>query len=191
MPPLFGGNMKKYIYKENEYTSLYSLRDAVWKQDHIVFSTPSTKEGWAKYGITVEEIVPPELSLEELKERALKELNSNFSQARSSKRIYVDSSLGFPVNAGETAVIDVMMLTQQAQDQSEDYTVMFRAFDDTFHQVNLAQLKVLQNEIATEGSLFYQHKWNIQKQIDEATTKEELRSIDLTFPDTISLGYNE
>lgn len=183
--------MKKYIYKENEYTSLYSLRDAVWKQDHIVFSTPSTKEGWAKYGITVEEIVPPELSLEELKERALKELNSNFSQARSSKRIYVDSSLGFPVNAGETAVIDVMMLTQQAQDQNEDYTVMFRAFDDTFHQVNLAQLKVLQNEIATEGSLFYQHKWNIQKQIDEATTKEELRSIDLTFPDTISLGYNE
>lgn len=191
MPPLFGGNMKKYIYNGNEYTSLYSLRDAVWKQDHIAFCTPSTKEGWAKYGITVEEVVPPEPSLEELKKRSLNELNRAFSQARGSKRIYVDSSLGFPVNAGETAVIDVMMLTQQAQDQEEDYTVMFRAFDDTFHQVNLAQLKVLQNEIATEGSLFYQHKWNIQKQINEATSKEELKAVEIIFPDTIPLGYNE
>lgn len=61
--------MIRYTYKNNKYTSLYTLRQAIWDNDHTIYGD-LTDELKTRFGITEEEYNPEdEMTDEELASR--------------------------------------------------------------------------------------------------------------------------
>lgn len=62
----------RYIYNNKKYTSTYSLRQAIWKNEHKCYGEPKTQEEFDKCGlaVTLEEYDPiDEMTDEELSQR--------------------------------------------------------------------------------------------------------------------------
>ena len=49
------------------------------------------------------------------------------------------------------------------------------------HKLSVAQLEVLQKEVIRSGQGIYQRKWAYRKQIKNAQTVEELKTIEFNF----------
>lgn len=73
--------MIRYTYKDNKYTSMYTLRQAIWDNDHTIFGD-LTEELKSRFNITEEEYNPEdEMSDEELAQRVRNKRNSLISQS--------------------------------------------------------------------------------------------------------------
>lgn len=73
--------MIRYVYKDNKYTSMYTLRQAIWDNDHTIFGD-LTEELKIRFNITEEEYNPEdEMSDEELAQRVRNKRNSLISQS--------------------------------------------------------------------------------------------------------------
>lgn len=73
--------MIRYTYKDNKYTSMYTLRQAIWDSDHTIFGD-LTEELKIRFNITEEEYNPEdEMSDEELAQRVRNKRNSLISQS--------------------------------------------------------------------------------------------------------------
>lgn len=73
--------MIRYTYKDKKYTSLYTLRQAIWDNDHTIFGD-LTDELKTRFSITEEEYDPEdEMSDEELAQRVRNKRNSLISQS--------------------------------------------------------------------------------------------------------------
>lgn len=73
--------MIRYTYKDNKYTSMYTLRQAIWENDHTIFGD-LTEELKIRFKITEEEYDPEdEMSDEELAQRVRNRRNSLISQS--------------------------------------------------------------------------------------------------------------
>lgn len=73
--------MIRYTYKDNKYTSMYTLRQAIWDNDHTIFGD-LTEELKIRFNITEEEYNPEdEMSDEELAQRVRNKRNSLISQS--------------------------------------------------------------------------------------------------------------
>lgn len=73
--------MLRYTYKDKKYTSLYTLRQAIWDNDHTIFGN-ITEELKIRFNITEEEYDPEdEMSDEELAQRVRNRRNSLISQS--------------------------------------------------------------------------------------------------------------
>lgn len=62
----------RYVYNEQKYTSLYELRQAIWKNEGKAYGEPKTQEEFDKCGlaVTLEEYDPiDEMTDEELSQR--------------------------------------------------------------------------------------------------------------------------
>ena len=117
------------------------------------------------------------LKLAELKAVRLDELNATFEIA--SNHAHCPSSIGFEINADEAANrnISSLIIAMEATGQE---TVQFCAYDNSFHEVTLAQLKTMQLEIIANAQAIYARKWVLREQINSAETIEAL-NIEITF----------
>lgn len=122
----------------------------------------------------------PEKTLEEAKTAKLAELNAAFESA--AKTAHCLSSVGFEINADESANRNISSLIIAMEATGEE-TVQFCAYDNSFHEVTLAQLKTMQLEIIANAQAIYQRKWELREQINGTETIEELEAIDITFGD--------
>ena len=177
--------MKKYIYKENEYRTERALRVAIFEAERLALPKVETDDEWAKYGVEVVEVAPVLPTLEVLKSRKMVELEERFNEYRQSSNTFIESSLGFRVNANIVAFDNVSGLVAQLQYRQENGeanpTIGFMSFDDELVTLSLADLKKLQVEISENGSLAYAKKWEIRTAIEQAQDEEALNSIDITF----------
>lgn len=127
----------------------------------------------------------PEPSLEEVKSFKLQELESEFLDYRTSKTTFVNSSLGFKVNANSTAYMDVDgligILASQREAGTENPTITFMDFDNVPHDLNEEQLTTIKNEISMNGSRAYEVKWAYRGQINLAESAKELGEITFSF----------
>lgn len=174
----------RYIYNGQEFESLYMLRQAVWEHQRIAYGSPTTEEEFASYGITVEiqEYDPlDEISLEAIKSNAKMALENQFETYRNSKDTYLNSSLGFKVNANEEAYNNVDGVLLQAETSAatldDEGKVAFMDFDNNLQMLNKDQLTTLKVEISVNGSRAYGVKWQYRNAIDNATTNAEVKSI--------------
>lgn len=72
--------MIRYTYKDKKYTSLYTLRQAIWNNDHTIFGD-LTDELKTRFSITEEEYDPiDEMSDEQVAQMIRNERNSLISQ---------------------------------------------------------------------------------------------------------------
>ena len=120
----------------------------------------------------------PQKPLEEARAAKLTELNTAFTSA--SETAHCMSSAGFEINADETANRNISSLII-ALEASTHKSVRFCAYDNSFHDVTLAQLKTMQLEIIANAQAIYARKWVLRELINVAETVESLNAIVIDF----------
>ncbi|MCZ4065014.1 DUF4376 domain-containing protein [Oxalobacter aliiformigenes] len=117
----------------------------------------------------------PQRPLEEVKTEKLAELETAF--ARASQEAHCTSSVGFEIDADEIANRNIEGLVLVMQPEQ---TTLFRAYDNSFHEVTREQLEVMRKEIIINSQYLYQAKWTMEAQIQAAETAEALKIIVVT-----------
>ena len=143
------------------------------------------RKKWEEEAARAEEERLAGLSLDERKQEKLAELNKAFEAAAKEARCR--SSLGFEIDADETANRNVASLILAMEATGEE-SVPFCAYDNTFHNVTLAQLKTLQLEIIAHARALYARKWALRETMAGAESIEALNAIALTFETVSSAG---
>lgn len=117
----------------------------------------------------------PQRPLEEARTEKLAELEAAFDTA--SHKAHCTSSVGFEIDADETANrnIEGLVLVMQPEE-----TTLFRAYDNTFHEVTREQLETMRKEIVVNSQYLYQAKWTMEARIKAAETTEALKIIVVT-----------
>ena len=112
---------------------------------------------------------------EKAKAAKLAELEAAFNTA--SQKAHCASSAGFEIDADEIANrnIEGLVLVMQPEE-----TTLFRAYDNSFHEVTREQLEAMRKEIVINSQYLYQAKWTFEAQIMQAQTEETLADIDIT-----------
>ena len=165
--------------------SLHQLRQAIYSIENILYGNPKTQEEFdaidlLKGKVVVEEFDPlDDMSIEDLKNNCQLYMNNAFTEYRNSSKTYIDSSLGFPINANEVAYqnIDGCILQAQkgASTLSEDGKVAFTDFNDNLQMLNEEQLTQLKLEVSENGTRAYGVKWSYRNLIDSTEDKETLK----------------
>ena len=167
-------NTETHIVNEWANTEINRLRLASGKYGVAEYSG----ETEIANGIVYEKGFAPVPTVEEVRQVRLAELNSAFEMA--SKEAHCRSSLGFEIDADETANRNVTSLLV-ALEATGEKTVPFCAYDNTFHEVTTDELKTLQLEIIAHARTLYARKWALREAIARAGTVEELEAIAITF----------
>ena len=117
----------------------------------------------------------PQRPLEEARTDKLAELEAAFDTA--SREAHCTSSVGFEIDADEIANrnIEGLVLVMQPEE-----TTLFRAYDNTFHEVTREQLETMRKEIVVNSQYLYQAKWTTEAHIRAAETAEALKIIVVT-----------
>ena len=176
----------RYLYNGQKYTSLWSLRQAIWSNEKKAYGNPITQEEWDSVGIdvTVQEYDPlDEMDLEALRARCLSILEQQFTAYRNASTTYINSSLGFKANANITAYNNVDGILLQAQEGASTLSegkVAFMDFDNQVQMLDADQLKTLKLEISENGSRAYSLKWQYRTQIEAAQDHATLKNL-MTF----------
>ena len=118
----------------------------------------------------------PQKPLEEARAAKLVELNTAFACA--SETAHCQSSAGFEINADETANrnIEGLVLVLKPEEST-----LFRAYDNSFHEVTKELLETMRKEIVVNSQRLYQAKWQIEAAIEAAETVDELDTISISF----------
>lgn len=123
-------------------------------------------------------LTAPSKPLEEVRTDKLSELDNLWKNAEETG--VIQSSLGFPVDANERANRDVAGLISQMELTSVTKT-QFCDANNTFHEVTLDNLKVLQLELIQYAQSLYATKWQLRAAIEAAKSVDELNAIDIKF----------
>lgn len=117
----------------------------------------------------------PGKTLTEAKTAKLAELNTAFISA--SETAHCLSSAGFEIDANEVANrnIEGLVLVLEPGEST-----LFRAWDNSFHQVTKEQLETMRKEIVLNSQWLYQAKWTTEEQIKAAETTEALDEIEIS-----------
>ena len=127
-------------------------------------------------GVWYEKGYAPEKPIEQARSEKLVVLEAVFESA--SKQAHCLSSVGFEIDADDKADRNIRGLLVVTPDEE---TVLFRAYDDTFHKVTGVDLKTMLKDIVNNGNALYQKKWQIESAINAAETVAELEAIDISF----------
>ena len=159
--------MKQYIKQTENGIEIFHNPLKAGNGDTI-YNPPHERllaEGWMVYTPT----------LEEARTEKLIELEAAFNTA--SQKAHCASSAGFEIDADEIANrnIEGLVLVMQPEE-----TTLFRAYDNTFHEVTREQLETMRKEIVVNSQYLYQAKWTMEARIKAAETTGELEAITFT-----------
>ena len=107
-----------------------------------------------------------EKTLDELKAEKLQELKTAFQNTRETAHCMC--ALGFEVDANEDANTNIVGLITVMK---EGETTMFRAYDNSFHEVSREDLITIRNNIIKNSQFLYQMKWGMESRINNAVKK--------------------
>ncbi len=114
----------------------------------------------------------PQRPLEEAKAAKLAELKTAFQNTRETAHCMC--ALGFEIDANEEANTNIVGLISVMK---EGETTMFRAYDNSFHEVSKEDLITMRNNIIKNSQFLYQMKWEMENRINNAVSGEELASL--------------
>lgn len=165
---VIGTNDYRFIpYPYNTMTENEAEMNAVPPDDTYI----STSGGeW----VESEELI--KAKIENLRSSKLDELNEAFAEA--AKQAHCMSSVGFEINADDTAYRNIDSLLFKTK---ENEKVLFRSYDNTFRDVTRADLEVMKLDVINNGESLYQTKWALEMQIQSAETIEALDAIEIIF----------
>ena len=117
--------------------------------------------------------------LETERANKLSELSTAFEDA--SEMAHLTSSLGFEIDANETANRDIEGLILVMSDTD---TTLFCDYNNQFYEVTRAQLETMRREIVANSQRLYQIKWQYRSLSEADTTVDELDAITIRFDKT-------
>lgn len=146
--------------------------------DIVSYEDSDIEQGYD--GVWYEKGFAPQRPLEEARTEKLAELERAFNTA--SQKAHCTSSAGFEIDADEIANrnIEGLVLVMQAGE-----TTLFRAYDNSFHEVTREQLEIMRKEIVINSQYLYQAKWTFEAQIMQAQMVQAVADIDISA-DTIA-----
>ncbi len=115
-------------------------------------------------------VLTPTYNLTTLKSLKKAEIKKDWDAAGLTNT--ATSSLGFEIDADRVAKDNITSLIDLGVEP-----ITFRASDNSFHSVTLAELGIMKVEVIYSAFALYQKKWTLEAQIDAATTEEELTLI--------------
>lgn len=118
----------------------------------------------------------PQKPLEDAKTEKLSELNLAFSAA--SDKASCLSAAGFVIDANEIANRNIEGLVLVL---AEGESTLFRAYDNSFHEVTREQLETMRKEIVVNSQRLYRQKWQFEADIEAAGSIDELDGIEFSF----------
>ena len=124
-------------------------------------------------------ILQDETTLDELKSEKLSQLTaitSKFDNQLVNNDMVIKSTLGFKVNADLRSQLNIRRLINIGTEP-----VSFIVADNTTVDLSLAQLNILISECEENMQHLFELKQSYKKQITDATTKEELDTIEIKF----------
>ena len=125
------------------------------------------------------EPVELEKTLDELKSEKLAELTSitsKFDNQLVNNEMVIKSSLGFSINADLRSQNNLRGLIAVGIEP-----VNFVTANNTVKSLKIEQLNTLLNECSLNSQNLYLQKWKYKAQIENAQTKEELKTIEFKF----------
>lgn len=143
----------KYIYKEKEYTNVYSLIQDLWKNSNVLVSIPKENklEFWKQHGVTYIEEPDPEPTEEEKAAAELEKAKRIRAAQVAAIIVEVD---GMSFNGDEDSQSRMTRAIIAADTAGLDSTVWVLA-DDTVATVTKEQLKqALAKSMLEMGSLW-------------------------------------
>ncbi len=123
-----------------------------------------------------EVVALPETTLEEARQAKLTELNAAFSEA--SDKACCLSAAGFVIDANEIANRNIEGLILVL---AEGENTVFRAYDNSFHEVTREQIETMRREIVVNSQRLYRQKWQFEADIEVAGSIEELDGMEFSF----------
>ena len=164
----------------NMITWLSDGRSHYYTMDMTKVDLDRTQENWDKWVQPFIDLWQVEYNKEHADEiyfpnrqaKALVQLNEDFETVK--ERSHIKSSLGFTVDANQTANENVNGLLITIGDNE---TVQFCDYNNQFHALTKADLETLQTEIIQNAQNLYQQKWVYRTQIEAATDNEGLDAV--------------
>lgn len=172
--------IKKYVYKGKTYTSVYELRQVIWKTEARAFGNPTTAEAWAKLGVTYTE---EEDSLDDLKARKLQELNFKWENAKRNTGSF-KSSLGFTARGRVEDGLNYLVARDLLNGSAKGQATFITDVNQQVHGLELPQVETLLTEFAEHGVLSHAAEVRFREAINAAKSKADLENIKIDFPTT-------
>ena len=128
-------------------------------------------------GWTYRKELCPMKGLTEKKQDKLRELSRYADRYEQNKcdEMYVVSSLGFRANADRRSLQNVSNLIDLGE------ATQFKDYDDQFHLLGVQDLETLGLEIKKNGANLYNQKFQMQYQISNFSTEQELENFEIHF----------
>lgn len=164
--------IQTYSYKSKNINSSLIVRENIQGVSTV------SDDKWKANNITYTET---ELTIEQLKNVKLAELDNVFYTYYNARSTYLTSSLGFKINSNQDAFVNVSGLVVQMESLDDNATIAFTDFDDSIHQLNKSQIAIIHDEISKAGSLAYTQKWKYRNEINECSDIEKLKAMEFNF----------
>ena len=181
---IYGGKVRDLRESHMEYVDFCSI----WEPTAFWLDVTGVDEigvGWVIKADTVRgtyfekpQELTVEATLETTKQAKFEMLSEEFAKVQESA--FVTSSLGFRANAGQRAYRDVDGLITQMEEEKLEY-VNFRDYDNIFQPITLDEAKTLKLEIIKNGQSIYLQKWNMENEINDAETIDDVNNILINF----------
>lgn len=173
--------MMVYIFIENGAIAVTEEENVIPSNSYYITDNISIEEALKKYTIKDENIVlkSQEEIMESLRKPKMEEVKQKFKEALANGSFY-SNVLEAEVNKGPEHLRNVEALIEYMIATGETETD-FRLYDNSFKRVTLDQLQALKIEMIGLGGWYYQRKWQLEEQIKNAQTEEELNSIVISF----------
>lgn len=104
-----------------------------------------------------------------------------------SPKTYLQTSLGFKVNADRRSLAILNLLIAKAEAKVEvdkDNKVAFLDYENIIRRLSLDELKTIQVELAKEYSRVYDKVWLAKSQLKRARNKKEVEAVTWNFRNT-------
>lgn len=157
-----------------QFTESTQLAYQLGWQDNVIQQSDTEKD-WRGY--TYVKGYAQAKSLEVAKQQKLAQLKQESEKfsAYECETMFVVSSIGFKINADHKSQDNIRGLI------ALDTPTAFKDFDNQFHQVSVDDLNTLLNECYTNGASLYQQKFNMELEISQLQTVEEVDNYPIVF----------
>jgi hypothetical protein len=118
------------------------------------------------------------IPIEEIKQIKYKHIEEKFQIASSTA--FITSSYGFRVDANDIANRNVDGLIKIMKVENES-NVLFRDYDNNFHNITLEELETIQIEIIKNGKFLYKQKWDFLNDISSLTKEHEVIAYNISY----------
>lgn len=158
-----------YTYKEQTYSNLYELSEALGK-DGVFIPLSISDEALAELGVTVTHDEEP---LENVKQRKIMELKRQRDTAEVEPIEYNGHSFDYDDKARDRINAAIIALDQQGADAAIAWTTA----DDNDVTVTAADLRAVIATVAVRSNALHVKYRTLKQQVQECKTMEELEAI--------------